>query len=64
MVSKAENEGVKRRVAEMEKFLQEAPTEITEFDDIMVRRYIREIKIYDDRFMILFKAGIDIDVPR
>ena len=64
MVSKAQNEGVKRKVAEMERFLQEAPTEVTEFDDIMVRRYIREIKIYDDRFHILFKAGIDIDVPR
>ena len=48
----------------MEKFLQEAPTEVTEFDDIMVRRYIREIKIYDDRFKVIFKAGIDIDVPR
>ena len=64
MVDKAMNEGVKRKVAEMEKFLQEAPTEITEFDDIMVRRYIKEIKIYDDRFQILFKAGIDIYVER
>ena len=64
MVSKAQNEGVKRKVAEMEKFLQKAPTEVVEFDDIMVRRYIREIKIYDDRFQVIFKAGIDIDVPR
>ena len=64
MVDKAMNEGVKRKVAEMEKFLHEAPTEIAEFDDIMVRRYIKEIKIFDDRFLILFKAGIDIDVPR
>ena len=48
----------------MEKFLHEAPTEITEFDDIMVRHYIKEIKIYDDRFHIFFKAGIDIEVAR
>ena len=61
---KAQNEGLKRKVAEMEKFLLEAPTEVTEFDDIMVRRYNKEIKIYDDRFQIIFKAGIDIDVPR
>ncbi|WP_044913721.1 hypothetical protein [Butyrivibrio sp. WCE2006] len=64
MVDKAMNEGVKRKVAEMEKFLREVPTEVTEFDDIMVRRYIKEIKIYDDRFQIILKAGIDIDVPR
>ncbi len=48
----------------MEKFLQEALTEITEFDDIMVRRYIKEIRIYDDRFHIFFKSGIDIEVAR
>lgn len=54
MAAEGSERGQKRKVAEMEKFLQEAPTEITEFDDIMVRRYIKEIKIYDDRFQILF----------
>ena len=64
MVTKAQNESVKRKVAQMESFLEEAPTEITNFDDIMVRRYVKEIKIYDDRFHIIFKAGFDLDVPR
>ena len=64
MVTKAQNESVKRKVAQMESFLDEAPTEITNFDDIMVRRYVKEIKIYDDRFHIIFKAGFDLDVPR
>ncbi|WP_026524758.1 hypothetical protein [Butyrivibrio sp. MB2005] len=64
MVTKAQNESVKRKVAQMKSFLDEAPTEITNFDDIMVRRYVKEIKIYDDRFHIIFKARFDLDVPR
>lgn len=45
--------------------LNENCTELTEYDDEgMVRSYIKGIKIYDDRFAVSFKAGIDIDIQR
>ena len=28
------------------------------------RKYIHEIKIYEDRFKVCFKAGIELDIPR
>ena len=33
-------------------------------DESMVRKYIQEIKIYEYRFKVCFKAGIELDVPR
>ena len=30
----------------------------------MVRSYIKGIKVFDDRFTVFFKAGIDIDIQR
>ena len=30
----------------------------------MVRSYIKSIKVFDDRFTVSFKAGIDIEIQR
>ena len=30
----------------------------------MVRSYIKGIKVFDDRFTVSFKAGIDTDIQR
>ena len=38
--------------------------ELTEYDEKMVRLYIERITVYDDKFMVSFKAGIDIDIQR
>ena len=43
--------------------LIEANEELNEYDESMVRKYIQEIKIYDDRFKVCFKAGIELDIP-
>ncbi|WP_409336370.1 integrase [Eubacterium sp. F2] len=37
-------------------------TDITEFDERMVRKLIRQIIIYQDRAMIEFKSGLQITV--
>ncbi len=36
--------------------------DLTEFDEHMVRKLIRQITIYQDRAMIEFKSGITIDI--
>ncbi len=64
LVEKAENEGFKKRIGELEAFLQEANEELTEYDEAMVRKYIQEIKVFDDKFQVIFKAGIDLDIQR
>lgn len=64
LVKRAETEGVKKKVAELTDFLQEAPQELTEYDELMVRKYIDQIKIYEDHFTVCFKAKVDIDIQR
>lgn len=63
-VDKAEVEGYKQRIQEMGSFLDGEAKELTEYDESMVRSYIKGIKIYDDHFTVTFKAGIDLDIQR
>ena len=39
-------------------------TQIVKYDDKLVRRYIEEIKVYEDKFTIRFKAKVEIEVIR
>ena len=64
LVENAWIEGWKKRINEMETFLSSQRVELTEFDEKMVRLYIERITIYDDKFTVSFKAGIDIDIQR
>ena len=39
------------------------PETLPDFDG-MVRKYIEEIKVYEDKFTICFKAKVEIDIER
>ena len=64
LVAKAETEGYKKRIEELQDFINEADTELVEYDEKMVRKYIKAIRIFGDRLQVFFKAGIDIDITR
>ena len=64
LVEKARIEGRKKRINEMATFLSSQSVELTEYDEKMVRLYIERITVYDDKFTVSFKAGIDIDIQR
>ncbi len=49
LVQRAETEGVKKRIAELTDFLQDIKQELTEYDESMVRKYIEQIKVYEDK---------------
>lgn len=48
----------------MQEFLISQSMEITEYDEELVRKYIKQIKIYDDRFEITFKSEIEMNIER
>ena len=64
LVAKAETEGYKKRIEELQDFINEADIKLIEYDEKMVRKYIREIRVFDDRLQVFVKAGIDIDITR
>jgi len=64
LVKKAQTEGTKLRIKEMEEFIKSADQELEEYDETMVRRYIEGIKVFDDKFIVIFKAGNEVEVTR
>ena len=58
------NEGYKKRIQELKAFINDSNNELTEYDEKMVRKYIKEIRVFDDRFHVFFKAGIDVEITR
>lgn len=57
-------EGFKSRIAELKEYLYNADKELTEYDETMVRKYINQIMIYDDKFTVEFKAGVKLDIVK
>ena len=50
------------RITEMTDFLNMQTGDITEFDDKLVRKLIEKVIVYDDRLVVEFKSGLEINV--
>ncbi|AUG58655.1 hypothetical protein HVS_13960 [Acetivibrio saccincola] len=50
------------RIAEMTDFLNTQNGDITEFDDKLVRKLVEKATVYDDRLVVEFKSGLEINV--
>lgn len=61
LVENAEQEGKRQRIAEMTDFLNEQSCEMEEYEEQLVRRLIEKVTIYEDKFTVEFKSGIEID---
>ena len=48
--------------SELEETLVEIGGQVTEYYDALVRRLIERITVHDDRYVVEFKSGIEIDV--
>lgn len=64
LVIEASKEDTKRRVEQMKKFINEQNQRISEYDELLVRKYIKEITIFDEKIQVTFKSGIDVDIQR
>mgnify|MGYP001011945550 CR=1 FL=1 len=62
LMESANRDEVKKRIANMGAFLQEQPTEITEYDEPLVRRLVEKVTAFEDRFTVEFKSGVTVDV--
>lgn len=64
LVEHAKSEGVKQRINELSEYIYSEDARITEYDEKLVRKYIDQIKVYDDRFIVCFKAKVEIVIQR
>jgi hypothetical protein len=50
------------RIAEMTDFLNTQTGDITEFDDKLLRKLVEKAIVYDDRLMVEFRSGVEINI--
>lgn len=58
----AEKKAVSQRLMDMTAFLKEQLTLIEECDEQLLRRLIGKVTVYDEKFMVEFKSGVEVEV--
>lgn len=47
---------------ELQNFIADQKTDITKFDDALVKKFIEKITVFADHFTVEFKSGITIEI--
>ena len=56
------SEETQKRITELQDFIAGQETDITEFDEALVKKLIEKITVFADHFTVEFKSGITIDI--
>ena len=51
-----------KRINELNDFISQQDTELTEFDENLARRWLKEIVVWDDRFSVELKSGVVVEI--
>jgi site-specific DNA recombinase len=62
LVENAGRDDLRKRITESSIFLWKQPTIIKEYDDKLVRQLIDKVTIYEDRFEVVFRSGVMVEV--
>ena len=62
LLEDAENEGAMQKVRELEEFIDDQDGPVMEYDEVLVRRLIEKVTVYDDYFIVEFKSGLETNV--
>ena len=49
-------------INDLQDYISQQTSYLTEFDETLVRRWIKQITIWDDRITVELKSGVSIDV--
>ncbi|MGO5433892.1 hypothetical protein [Bifidobacterium thermophilum] len=55
-------EKTRKRIAELQDFIGSQQSEITKFDESLIRKLVQQITVYDDHFTVEFKSGLAIEI--
>lgn len=62
LLNKVTNDNSKQRMQEMLEFIDKSELNDTGFDDVLVRRLVEKVLIFDEHIAIKFKSGIEIEM--
>ena len=58
----ADRSDLQERMNDMISFLDEMPTMLTEYSDVITRRLVEKITIYDKKIVVELKSGLQMEV--
>lgn len=64
LVESAERDGLRQRIDEMVGFLNEQESEIESYDEVLVRKMVEKVTVYEEIFVIELKAGVEITIKK
>ena len=50
------------RINELEEFITSQPSEITEFDENLVKRLLAKVTVYEEKLVFEFKSGVNVEI--
>ena len=53
-----------QRITELQDFIKDQLSDLTVFDEALVKRWLRQITIWDDHCTVELKSGLPVDVER
>ena len=62
MIHAAMNVDMKKRIEDMDAFLNEQRNTITSYSEALVRRLIEKVTIHDEKIVVEFKSGLKTEV--
>ena len=51
------------RIKERQEFIGQPSNELTEFDEKLVKRWLRQVTVWNDHYTVELKSGLSVDVP-
>ncbi len=54
----------KKRIRELRKFIRSQPSEITEFDETLVRKLLVQVTVHENYLEFRFKSGVMVRVEK
>lgn len=51
-----------KRINNLQDFIKQQRTSLTKFDEFLVKRWLKQITVWDDHFTVELKSGLKIDI--
>ena len=61
-VDRHSHEESMKRIKELQDFIGQHATEVTDFDEELVRWLIEKVTVFTDHFTVEFKSGVSVDI--
>lgn len=62
LLENANCDELKKHMADMSTFLKKQSTALADYDEQLVQHLIEKITIYEDKFTVIFKFGVTVEV--